>query len=155
MATAVGIAPTNATSVSHMANDRVTALRIPPGTRVQLRRYDTADTLGWHKEAAKRELEKVKLRLEVLQQRLFAEERRSVLLVLLNGPVEVGALRTDALGQFDFDALAAASYRLSIRKEGFISSAIAVVATDGTAQPMPIFLTSLCADYWPIPYCRC
>ena len=80
---------------------------------------------------------------------------RSVMLVLLNGPVEVGALRTDALGQFDFDALAAASYRLSIRKEGFISSAIAVVATDGTAQPMPIFLTSLCADYWPIPYCRC
>ncbi|MEI7547861.1 MAG: polyphosphate kinase 2 family protein [Actinomycetota bacterium] len=79
-----------------MANDRVTALRIPPGTRVQLRRYDTADTLGWHKEAAKRELEKVKLRLEVLQQRLFAEERRSVLLVLqaMDAAGKDGTIRT-------------------------------------------------------------
>ncbi|MDO8389243.1 MAG: polyphosphate kinase 2 family protein [Actinomycetota bacterium] len=65
-----------------MASNPVMALRVAPGSNVKLHRFDTDDTLGWHKESAKRELEKVKLRLDVLQQRLFAEERRSVLLVL-------------------------------------------------------------------------
>jgi len=65
-----------------MANDPVQSLRVTPGERVRLQRFDSDDTLGWHKDSAKRELEKVKLRLDVLQQRLFAEERRSVLLVL-------------------------------------------------------------------------
>lgn len=79
-----------------MAHDRIAALKVAPGARVRLSNYDTADTLGWAKESAKRELEKVKLRLELLQQRLFAEERRSVLLVLqaMDAAGKDGTIRT-------------------------------------------------------------
>ena len=65
-----------------MANDPIAALRIAPNKPFSLASHDPAATLGWHKEAAKVELDRVKLRLDVLQQRLYAEERHSVLLVL-------------------------------------------------------------------------
>ena len=65
-----------------MANDPVKSLKVAPGSKVRLRSFDTGDTFGWHKESAVAELEQVKLRLEVVQQRLFGEERRSLLLVL-------------------------------------------------------------------------
>jgi PPK2 family polyphosphate:nucleotide phosphotransferase len=65
-----------------MASDPIAALRIAPNKPFALHSFDPADTLGWHKEAAKVELERVKLRLDVLQQRLYAEEKHSVLLVL-------------------------------------------------------------------------
>lgn len=57
-------------------------LRVAPGETVSLRSRPTDTTLGWHRETAETELEEVKRRLDVLQQRLYAEERRSVLLVL-------------------------------------------------------------------------
>ena len=53
-----------------------------PGAKVRLRSISTDDTFGWEKKSALKELEKVKARLDILQQRLFAEERRSMLLVL-------------------------------------------------------------------------
>jgi len=65
-----------------MVNDPISALRVAPGKPFSLADRSTDATLGWEKDAAKAELENVKLRLDVLQQRLFAEERRSVLLVL-------------------------------------------------------------------------
>ena len=65
-----------------MAGDDIRALRVEPGAAVRLARVATATTLGWEKDAAKAELEKVKAQLDVLQQRLFAEGRRSLLLVL-------------------------------------------------------------------------
>ncbi len=65
-----------------MANDTLSSLRVAPAKPFSLRQYDPDDTLGWDKETAKTELEAVKLRLDALQVRLFAEERRSVLLVL-------------------------------------------------------------------------
>ncbi len=49
---------------------------------MRLGRIDTGTTLGWDKAKAKADLEEVKARLDVLQQRLYAEGRRSVLLVL-------------------------------------------------------------------------
>jgi PPK2 family polyphosphate:nucleotide phosphotransferase len=55
---------------------------VEPGSKPSLRRFDCAATLGWQKDEAKEELEKVKVRLDALQYRLAAEERRSVLLVL-------------------------------------------------------------------------
>jgi PPK2 family polyphosphate:nucleotide phosphotransferase len=58
------------------------ALRVEPGSTPSLRRFDCADTLGCEKDEAKAELERVKLRLDTLQYRLAAEDRRSVLLVL-------------------------------------------------------------------------
>ncbi len=65
-----------------MANDPIAALRVAHNKPFSLSAHDPGATLGWHKEAAKVELDRVKLRLDVLQQRLYAEEKRSVLLVL-------------------------------------------------------------------------
>ena len=65
-----------------MANDPLASLRVSPGKPVSLRHHSTNATLGWHKDSAKNELERVTLRTDVLQQRLYAEEKRSVLLVL-------------------------------------------------------------------------
>jgi PPK2 family polyphosphate:nucleotide phosphotransferase len=65
-----------------MSKDPTRALLVRPGAPFSLKRYDPAATLGWDKGAAKAELVDVKERLSLLQQRLFAEERRSVLLVL-------------------------------------------------------------------------
>jgi PPK2 family polyphosphate:nucleotide phosphotransferase len=58
------------------------SLRVEPGSKPSLRRFDCADTLGWQKDEAKAELERVKARLDLLQYRLAAEGQRSVLLVL-------------------------------------------------------------------------
>lgn len=65
-----------------MADRIIRSLRVAPDSKVRLGTVDTATTFGWQKESAKQELEEVKARLDVLQQRLFAEDRRSVLLVL-------------------------------------------------------------------------
>ena len=65
-----------------MPKDPTAALRVDPGSKLLLRRHRPDNTLGWEKESAKAELEKVKARLDVLQERLAAEQRRSVLLVL-------------------------------------------------------------------------
>ena len=64
-----------------MANP-ISDMRVMPGAKVRLRSISTDDTFGWEKKSALKELEKVKARLDILQQRLFAEERRSMLLVL-------------------------------------------------------------------------
>ena len=65
-----------------MSNDVVNRLRVAPGEAVRLKEHPTDSTFGWEKPWALAELEKVKERLDVLQQRLYAEEQRSVLLVL-------------------------------------------------------------------------
>ena len=65
-----------------MANDPITTLRVSPGKPFSLRHHSTDATLGWSKESAKHELEQVTLRTDMLQQRLYAEEKRSILLVL-------------------------------------------------------------------------
>ena len=60
----------------------VDSLRVHPGKPLNLGHHDPAAMLGWEKEAAKLELEDVKARIDVLQRRLYAEEKRSLLLVL-------------------------------------------------------------------------
>jgi PPK2 family polyphosphate:nucleotide phosphotransferase len=65
-----------------MAADRIAGLKVSSPKSFQLKKCDPDDTLGWHKEAAIAELEHVKLELDALQQRLSAEAKRSVLLVL-------------------------------------------------------------------------
>ena len=65
-----------------MANDLVRSLRVEPGGRLQLKGIDTRTTYGWEKEWAKAELENVKTELDRLQQRLYAEGERSLLVVL-------------------------------------------------------------------------
>jgi polyphosphate kinase 2 (PPK2 family) len=47
-----------------------------------LKKCDPDDKLGWRKETALAELERVKVELDKLQQRLYAESKRSLLLVL-------------------------------------------------------------------------
>jgi PPK2 family polyphosphate:nucleotide phosphotransferase len=58
------------------------ALRVKPGSRVRLSRLDPAATHGWDKERAAPELERQLLRLSDLQDRFWAEAKRSVLVVL-------------------------------------------------------------------------
>jgi PPK2 family polyphosphate:nucleotide phosphotransferase len=65
-----------------MASDKLAGLKVSSPKSFQLSKCDPDDTLGWHKEAAVAELEHVKLELDALQQRLSAEAKRSVLLVL-------------------------------------------------------------------------
>ena len=60
----------------------IESLRVHPGKPVTLTHHDPGATLGWDKEAAKAELVDVKARIDVLQRRLYAEEKRSLLLVL-------------------------------------------------------------------------
>jgi PPK2 family polyphosphate:nucleotide phosphotransferase len=57
-------------------------LRVKPGERIKLANRATDETFGWEKEAAKAELPKVLERLSELQGRLFAEEKRGLLVVL-------------------------------------------------------------------------
>lgn len=65
-----------------MTDRIVNALRIKPSTTVRIAEHDPRETFGWDKEEAKLELEEVKEELELLQQRLFAEGTRSLLVVL-------------------------------------------------------------------------
>jgi PPK2 family polyphosphate:nucleotide phosphotransferase len=65
-----------------MTSDRIADLRVTKPKSFQLDRCDPGDKLGWHKDAATAELERVKLELDKFQQRLAAEAKRSVLLVL-------------------------------------------------------------------------
>jgi PPK2 family polyphosphate:nucleotide phosphotransferase len=58
------------------------ALRVQPGTRVRLARLDPGATHGWEKETAGEELDRQHARLAELQDRLWAEAKRSVLVVL-------------------------------------------------------------------------
>ena len=60
----------------------VASLRVRADKTLSLDDHDPAATLGWEKEQAKAELERVKARIDVLQRRLYAEETRSLLLVL-------------------------------------------------------------------------
>ena len=58
-------------------------IRVAPGTKARLAHRDPRDDLGLRsKEHAYARLDELRLRLETLQQRLFAEGRHSVLLVL-------------------------------------------------------------------------
>jgi PPK2 family polyphosphate:nucleotide phosphotransferase len=58
------------------------SLRVEPGVKARLADRDTDDTLGLDKARAKDALRDLHDRLDVLQRRLFAEGKRSVLLVL-------------------------------------------------------------------------
>src|SRR5688572_16820546 len=62
--------------------DLADALRVKPRARVRLSRMDHGETHGWEKEAASPALEQQVARLADLQDRLWAEAKRSVLVVL-------------------------------------------------------------------------
>ena len=57
-------------------------LRVKPGTRIRLERRDHGATLGWDKARAEPETAKQLDRLAALQDRFWADARRSVLVVL-------------------------------------------------------------------------
>ncbi|MBI4884592.1 MAG: polyphosphate kinase 2 family protein [Actinobacteria bacterium] len=69
-------------SPSAAATKLIDQLLVRPGKPLSLSGHDPAATLGWDKEQAKTELVEVKARIDELQQRLYAEEKRSLLLVL-------------------------------------------------------------------------
>jgi PPK2 family polyphosphate:nucleotide phosphotransferase len=57
-------------------------LRVQPGLRAELTTHDTRETFGHDKASAKKKRKELVERLGVLQQRLYAEGKRSLLLVL-------------------------------------------------------------------------
>jgi len=63
-------------------NKLADSLVVPPGSKLDLRKRDTDDRLGRSKEEALAALQETKAQLDLLQQRLYAEGKRSVLLVL-------------------------------------------------------------------------
>ncbi len=65
-----------------MAANPVAVLRVSNPKSFALKKCNPDDKLGWHKEEAIEELQHVKQQLDELQQRLFAENKRSLLLVL-------------------------------------------------------------------------
>src|SRR5690349_10378236 len=58
------------------------ALRVKPGARVRLAKVDPSETFGWDKASAGPELERGLARLTDLQDRLWAEQRHPVLIIL-------------------------------------------------------------------------
>ncbi len=58
------------------------ALRVKPGSRVDLAKIDPGDRHGWDKEAGEEEVAAQLLRLGELQDRLWAEAKQSVLVIL-------------------------------------------------------------------------
>jgi PPK2 family polyphosphate:nucleotide phosphotransferase len=58
------------------------ALRVKPGSRVDLAKIDPGDRHGWDKEAGEEEVAAQMLRLGELQDRLWAEAKQSVLVIL-------------------------------------------------------------------------
>lgn len=69
-------------SSDHDWKSIVRALRVEPGEHLHLAERATDDDLGLDKVEALAHLADVKARIELLQQRLYAEHRRSVLLVV-------------------------------------------------------------------------
>jgi PPK2 family polyphosphate:nucleotide phosphotransferase len=57
-------------------------LEVKPGTKARIAERDPASTLGFVKQDGDKRLERLVERLDALQYRLYAEDRRSVLLVL-------------------------------------------------------------------------
>ena len=65
-----------------MAKSPIDALRVPPSTPQPLRGRTTDETFGWQKEAAKAELDALKIEIEDLQRRLYAQDSQALLVVL-------------------------------------------------------------------------
>jgi PPK2 family polyphosphate:nucleotide phosphotransferase len=74
----------------------ISKLRVAPGEHARLLQRDPADSLGLTKEQGKERLADLHERLEVLQQRLYAEARRSVLVVIqgIDGSGKDGVIRS-------------------------------------------------------------
>jgi PPK2 family polyphosphate:nucleotide phosphotransferase len=79
-----------------MASSPIDALRVAPGSKNPLRGRATDESFGWDKESAKIELDAIKLDIEDLQRRLYAEGTRSVLVVLqgMDASGKDGAVRS-------------------------------------------------------------
>lgn len=60
----------------------IALLQVEPGQQARIADRDPGDTLGLDKPAAKKRLEELGARLDVLQHRLYAEGKRALLLVL-------------------------------------------------------------------------
>ncbi len=65
-----------------MTKDLLDSLRVAPGSAPRLRSRSTDTTFGWDKADSKADLEKTKVELDGMQQRLYAEGQRSLLVVL-------------------------------------------------------------------------
>jgi PPK2 family polyphosphate:nucleotide phosphotransferase len=104
--------------VSEALVDAVQALRVEPGTPARIRERDPRDTLGLAKGDGKDLLGRLHERLELLQQRLYAEAAHSVLLVLqgLDASGKDGVIRSVFSG-LNPQSCRALSFRAPTRSE--------------------------------------
>jgi PPK2 family polyphosphate:nucleotide phosphotransferase len=65
-----------------MATSVIDALRVPPSSRRPLQGRATDETFGWDKEAAKTELDMLKIEIADLQRRLYAQGTQGLLVIL-------------------------------------------------------------------------
>src|SRR5580658_2842803 len=66
-----------------MSKEFIKELIVKPGKKIHLSKYDPDDTLGWHKDKkAKASVEKAMATLDKRQYLLYAEHKRSLLIVL-------------------------------------------------------------------------
>lgn len=65
-----------------MAKSVIDTLRVPPATAQPLRGRATDETFGWQKEAASAELDALKVEIEDLQRRLYAQDTQGLLVIL-------------------------------------------------------------------------
>ena len=72
------MAPPTNSQLTKLASELV----VEPGSKLELRKRSTDDRLGTNKAQALEQLAETKAELDLLQQRLYAEQQRSVLLVL-------------------------------------------------------------------------
>jgi PPK2 family polyphosphate:nucleotide phosphotransferase len=77
------------------ARELIDALLVVPGERPGLRERDPGGTFGLLKETGKQRLDDLHARLDMLQQRLYAQSRRSVLVVIqgMDGSGKDGVIR--------------------------------------------------------------
>jgi len=94
------------------------ALRVPPKTRFKFSDADADEVHGWEKEAGKAETEKQEARLADLQDRLWAEAKHPVLVVLqgIDASGKDGAVRR-VVGAFNPQGVTVSSFKVPTAEE--------------------------------------
>jgi PPK2 family polyphosphate:nucleotide phosphotransferase len=95
------------------------AMRVLPGAHIDLDAFDFGETHGWTKPAAGRELTRLHDRLNDLQDRLWAEARHPILLVLqgMDTAGKDGTIR-HVMGAFNPQGSRVAAFKVPTPEEG-------------------------------------
>ena len=118
-----------------MADKVLARLIVRPGSNFSFRRRKPDETFGWDKQEAKLELEDLLGKIDILQQRLSAENKRSLLVVLqaIDAAGKDGTIRS-VFGPLNASDVRVANFRAPSEDElghDFLWRAHAVVPANG------------------------